>query len=44
MGGAARFRRLARDYERTAEALVGWHWVAAIILMLHRLALLAESS
>lgn len=40
----ARFRRLARDYERTAETLAGWHWVAAVMLMLHRLALLADSS
>lgn len=40
----ARFRRLARDYERTAEALAGWHWVAAIMLMLHRLALIAAVS
>jgi transposase len=32
----ARFRRLARDYERTAEVLAGWHWVAFVALMLHR--------
>jgi transposase len=37
---AARFRRLARDYERTAAVLAGWHWVAFVALMLHRLALL----
>ena len=35
----ARFRRLARDYERLAETLAGWHWVAAVILLLQRLAL-----
>jgi transposase len=35
----ARFRRLARDYERTAEVLAGWHWVAFVALMLHRAAL-----
>lgn len=32
-----RFRRLARDYERLAETLAGWHWVAAITLMLGKL-------
>ena len=35
----ARFRRLARDYERLAGTLAGWHWVAAVVLMLHRIAL-----
>jgi transposase len=39
-----RFRRLARDYERLAETLAGWHWVAAVILLLQRLATLAESA
>ena len=39
-----RFRRLARDYERLAETLAGWHWVAAVVLLLRRLATLAESS
>ena len=33
---AARFRRLARDYERLAETLAGWHFVAFAILMLKR--------
>jgi transposase len=32
----ARFRRLARDYERLAEALAGLHFVAFSILMAHR--------
>ena len=41
---AARFRRLARDYERLAEVLAGWHWVAFVALMLHRLALLPVPS
>jgi transposase len=41
---AARFRRLARDYERAAEVLAGWHWVAFVALMLHRLALLPVPS
>jgi transposase len=32
----ARFRRLARDYERLSETLVGLHYVAFVCLMLHR--------
>jgi len=32
----ARFRRLARDYERLAESLAGLHFVAFAILMAHR--------
>ena len=43
-GWLARFRRLARDYERTAEVLAGWHWVAFVAIMLHRLALLPVPS
>jgi len=31
-----RFRRLARDYERLTTTLAGWHWVAFIVLLLHR--------
>jgi transposase len=34
---AARFRRLARDYERLASTLAGYHWVAFSLLMLHSL-------
>jgi transposase len=41
---AARFRRLARDYERLAGTLAGWHWVALVVLMLHRFALMAINS
>ena len=41
-GWLARFRRLARDSERTAGVLAGWHWVAFVTLMLHRLASLAD--
>ena len=41
-GWAARFRRLARDYERLAETLAGWHWVAFTGLMLTRVMELAE--
>jgi transposase len=32
----ARFRRLARDYERLAETLAGLHFVAFAMLMAHR--------
>lgn len=34
---AARFRRLARDYERLATTLAGYHWLAFASLMLHSL-------
>jgi transposase len=33
-GWLGRFRRLARDYERLSEVLAGWHWLAAIALLL----------
>jgi transposase len=33
---AARFRRLARDFERTPEVLEGLHYLAFAILMLHQ--------
>ena len=33
-GWAARFRRLARDYERLAATLAGYHWLAFAMLML----------
>ncbi len=33
---AARFRRLARDFERTPEILAGLHYLAFAILMLHQ--------
>ncbi|HLV97458.1 MAG TPA: transposase, partial [Ktedonobacterales bacterium] len=32
----ARFRRLARDYERLPQTLAGLHFLAFAILMLHR--------
>jgi transposase len=41
-GWAARFRRLARDYERLASTLAGYHWLALATLMLH--SLLAKSA
>ena len=34
---AARFRRLARDYERLAHTLAGYHWLAFAMLMLQSL-------
>jgi transposase len=34
---AARFRRLARDYERLASTLAGYHWLAFVSLMLKTL-------
>lgn len=40
----ARFRRLARDYERLPETLAGLHLVACTILMLRRAAVLATSA
>jgi len=39
---AARFRRLARDYERLASTLAGYHWLAFVTLMLN--SLLAKSA
>lgn len=36
-GWTARFRRLARDYERLAATLVGFHFVAFACLMLKQL-------
>ncbi len=41
---AGRFRRLARDYERLADTLVGFHLVAFAILTLRRFADLAVQS
>jgi transposase len=35
-GWLARFRRLARDYERLPETLAGFHMLAFSMLMLHR--------
>jgi transposase len=37
-GWMARFRRLARDYERLGETLKGLHYVAFSLLMLHKAA------
>ena len=38
----ARFRRLARDYERWPETLAGLHLLAFTVLMLHRFSLLVS--
>ncbi len=44
-GWLARFRRLARDYERLPETLAGLHYLAFTILLLARfVALLADSA
>jgi transposase len=39
-----RFRRLARDYERLSQNLAGFHWLAAIFLMLGSLFSLLQSA
>lgn len=41
-GWLGRFRRLARDYERLATVLAGWHWLAFLALVIKHVRL--ESS
>jgi transposase len=41
---AARFRRLAKDYERLPEVVAGLHFLAFVSLMLHRLLITAAQS
>jgi transposase len=41
---AARFRRLAKDYERLPEVVAGLHFLAFVSLMLHRLVTTAAQS
>jgi len=41
---AARFRRLAKDYERLPEVVAGLHFLAFVSLMLHRLVATAAQS
>jgi transposase len=41
---AARFRRLAKDYERLPEVVAGLHFLAFLTLMLHRLVTTAAQS
>jgi transposase len=36
-GWLARFRRLARDYERLSGTLAGWHWLAFVGLLLGKI-------
>jgi transposase len=36
-GWLARFRRLARDYERLLETVAGLHLLAFVIILVHRL-------
>lgn len=36
-GWLGRFRRLARDYERLSDTLAGYHWIAALTLLLSRI-------
>jgi transposase len=43
-GWAARFRRLARDYERLATTIAGYHYLAFACLMLQQLLPLVDSS
>lgn len=43
-GWAARFRRLARDYERLPETLAGLHFLAFAMLMAHRIVALIIQS
>src|SRR5260221_2880493 len=35
-GWLGRFRRLTRDYERLAEVLAGWHWLAFLVLLINK--------
>jgi transposase len=41
---AARFRRLARDYERLPETFAGLHFIAFACLMAHRMLVTAAQS
>lgn len=41
---SARFRRLARDFERLPEVLAGLHFLAFACLMLHQVVQLYSSS
>lgn len=37
-GWLARFRHLARDYERLAKVLEGWHWLAFLTIIIKQAA------
>lgn len=43
-GWAARFRRLALDYERMASTLAGLHFVAFVCLMLNKVAAMFDGA
>jgi transposase len=41
-GWLGRFRRLARDYERLATTLQGWHWLAFLVLLLAKVGIQSQ--
>lgn len=41
-GWLGRFRRLTRDYERLAETLAGWHWLAFVMIAIKHLGLQSQ--
>src|SRR5436190_10201342 len=41
-GWLGRFRRLARDYERLATTLQGWHWLASLVILLGKAAIQSQ--
>ena len=41
-GWLGRFRRLTRDYERLAEVLAGWHWLAFLVLLLKQVGIQSQ--
>ncbi len=41
-GWLGRFRRLARDYERLATTLKGWHWLASLVILLAKVGLQSQ--
>ena len=40
----SRFRRLARDYERLAATVAGWHWLSSAMLLGAKAALLVANA
>ena len=41
-GWLGRFRRLARDYERLATTLKGWHWLASLVILLAKVGIQSQ--
>lgn len=41
-GWLGRFRRLARDYERSATTLKGWHWLASLVILLAKVGIQSQ--